>query len=59
MTAQSILAGAAHGQVLATDEGLSFWGGVDPLSGLVIDVHHPLCGQSLAGKVLVMPTTRG
>ena len=59
MTAQSILAGAARGQVLATDEGLSFWGGVDPLSGLVIDVHHPLCGQSLAGMVLVMPTTRG
>ena len=59
MTAHSILAGQASGQVLATDEGLSFWGGVDPLSGLVIDVHHPLCGQSLAGKVLVMPTTRG
>lgn len=59
MSAQSILAGQASGQVLATDEGLSFWGGVDPLSGLVIDVHHPLCGQSLAGKVLVMPTTRG
>ncbi len=59
MTARSIIAGKAEGTVLATDEGLSFWGGVDPLTGLVIDVHHPLCGQSLAGKVLVMPTTRG
>lgn len=56
---QSILAGRARGDILATDEGLSFWGGVDPLTGLVIDTHHPLCGQSIAGRVLVMPTTRG
>ncbi|MEO8243337.1 MAG: aconitase family protein [bacterium] len=59
MTVFSIITGQASGQVLATDEGLSFWGGVDPLTGLVIDAHHPLCGQSLSGKVLVMPTTRG
>lgn len=59
MSAHNILAGQATGQVLATDEGLSFWGGVDPLTGLVIDAHHPLCGQSLSGKVLMMPTTRG
>jgi hypothetical protein len=26
---------------------------------MVIDAHHPLCGQSIAGRVLVMPTTRG
>ena len=50
MSVFSILAGQASGQVLATDEGLSFWGGVDPLTGLVIDAHHPLSGQSLAGK---------
>ena len=59
MSAFNIIEGQASGQVLATDEGLSFWGGVDPLTGIVIDAHHPLCGQSLAGKVLVMPTTRG
>ena len=59
MTGQSIIAGCAIGKVLACEDGLSFWGGVDPLTGIVIDVHHPLCGQSLAGKVLVMPTTRG
>ncbi|MBI1173503.1 DUF521 domain-containing protein [bacterium] len=59
MSAHSILAGRARGEVLATGEGLSFWGGVDPLTGLVIDAHHPLHGQSIAGKVLLMPTTRG
>lgn len=59
MTNQAIIPGAASGPVLACVEGLSFWGGVDPLTGIVIDAHHPLCGQSIAGKVLVMPTTRG
>lgn len=57
--ARFILEGTAAGEVLATDEPISFWGGVDPASGRVIDVHHPLHGQSLAGRVLVMPGTRG
>ena len=59
MTGQSIIPGLAEGGILACEEGLSFWGGVDPLTGCVIDAHHPLCGQPLAGCVLVMPTTRG
>lgn len=58
-TACSILAGTAKGAVLATSEPLSFWGGVDPATGKIIDVHHPLHGQSIAGKVMMMPSTRG
>ena len=49
----------AAGEVLSSHEGLSFWGGVDPLTGRVIDVHHPWHGRSIAGKILVMPTSRG
>lgn len=59
MLGQFIISGSTSGAILACGEGLSFWGGVDPVTGIVIDAHHPLCGQSLAGKVLVMPTTRG
>ncbi|AGT11260.1 cis-3-hydroxy-L-proline dehydratase [Paracoccus aminophilus] len=55
----AILPGRASGAVLAADEGLSFWGGVDPASGRVIDAHHPWHGQSLAGRVVMMPTSRG
>lgn len=40
-------------------EGLSFWGGVDPDTGRVIDVHHPWHGRALAGKIVMMPTSRG
>ncbi|WCK78085.1 aconitase X [Agrobacterium fabrum] len=57
--ARSILAGAAVGKVIATTEALSFWGGVDPATGKVIDVHHPLHGICLTGGVLFMPTSRG
>lgn len=59
LKACSILAGTADGPILATSEPLSFWGGVDPATGRIIDVHHPLHGQSIAGKVLMMPSTRG
>lgn len=47
------------GSILALPEGLSFWGGVDPATGVVIDAHHPACGQSLSGKLVMMPTSRG
>ncbi|MDU8929472.1 aconitase X [Alisedimentitalea sp. MJ-SS2] len=45
--------------ILVCSEGLSFWGGVDPETGRIIDAHHPQHGQSLAGKAVMMPTSRG
>lgn len=54
-----ILSTDAAGAIVVCDEGLSFWGGVDPDTGLVIDAHHPAHGQALAGKVVLMPTSRG
>lgn len=54
-----LIAGRASGEVLHADVGLSFMGGVDAATGRVIDVHHPLCGQSVAGKVLCIPSGRG
>ena len=55
-----ILAGSAiDGEVLCLGEGLSFWGGVDPETGHIIDVHHAGHGAALAGKVVMMPTSRG
>ena len=57
--ARFILPGRAAGPILATDEPLSFWGGVDPATGRIIDVHHPLHGQCLTGTVLFMPSSRG
>ncbi|MFK7869190.1 MAG: aconitase X [Roseobacter sp.] len=47
------------GEIMSSDEGLSFWGGVDPETSRVIDVHHPWHGRALAGKLVLMPTSRG
>ncbi len=41
------------------DEPLSFWGGMDPATGEIVDRHHPQAGESLAGRVVVMRSGRG
>jgi predicted aconitase with swiveling domain len=44
---------------LALTAPISFWGGVDPKSGLVADPRHPQNGQLISGKVLLVPETVG
>jgi predicted aconitase with swiveling domain len=51
--------GECRASVLVLDEPLSFWGGFDPVNGTVVDTHHPQRGATVAGKVLVMPGSRG
>ena len=51
--------GTAAGAALVLAQPLSMWGGVDPASGQVIDARHPQRGESVAGRVLVMPAVRG
>ncbi len=59
LTGRSLISGATQGALLFADVGLSFWGGVDPCTGEVIDRHHPLSGEHLAGRILVIPSGRG
>ena len=42
-TAELVVDGTATGQVLVCQEGLSFWGGVDPNSGKIIDFPSRTC----------------
>jgi phosphomecalonate degydratase small subunit len=56
---RTIFAGQAEGEALVTRMGISFFGGVDPESGVVVERGHELEGQSIAGKVLVFPTGKG
>lgn len=57
--ARTLVAGTASGAALVLDEPLSFWGGIEPSTGEVIDVRHPQRGANVAGRVLVMPSGRG
>ena len=54
-----LLAGTARGVVLKLTEPLNAWGGLDADSGVIVHHSHPQRGQCVAGRVLVMPQTRG
>jgi predicted aconitase with swiveling domain len=56
---RGLVKGRAEGEALVAPTTLSFWGEVDPLSGRVIAEGHPLQGECLRGKVLVIESTKG
>ena len=49
----------ASGTCLALTAPISFWGGVDPKTGVIADARHPQSGQSIAGRALLVPATVG
>lgn len=51
--------GSIQGEALVSEKPISFFGGVDPETGIVVEPGHPLEGQAIAGRVLVFPTGRG
>jgi uncharacterized protein len=57
--ATPLLPGIASGAVLKLEAPLSFWGGVDPKTGIILQVRHPQCGTSIAGRILCLPATIG
>jgi len=57
--ARALVPGTAEGTLLVLDEPLSFWGGLDPETGNVVDVRHPQRGANVVGRILVMPSGRG
>ncbi len=59
LTGRRISPGRASGKVLATRMGISFFGGVDPDTGVVVEKGHELEGESIGGRVLVFPTGKG
>lgn len=49
----------AEGEAMVLRQPISFWGGVDPMSGTIIDARHPDRGLNIVGKVLALPGTIG
>ena len=56
---RKISPGEVTGEALVTNQGLSFYGGVDPETGVVVEKDHQLEGQSITGKILVFPRGKG
>jgi len=56
---RKVTPGCAEGEALVTRQTISGWGGIDPMTGAVIETRHELCGVSFKDKVLVFPGAKG
>lgn len=54
-----IKGGRAEGEALVSSQPISFYGGVDPNTGIVTEKGHELEGKNIAGKILVFPYGKG
>jgi predicted aconitase with swiveling domain len=56
---RKINSGIVKGEALVSSMGISFFGGVDPDNGVVVERDHELEGLSVAGRILVFPSGKG
>lgn len=56
---RNISKGKASGELIVSDEAISFLGGVNPETGEVIDPNHELKGKSIKDKILFIPGGKG
>ena len=56
---RTISKGVAEGEALTTSQPISFYGGVDPDTGVIIEKGHELEGKTVKGKILVFPNGKG
>ena len=54
-----VMGGYAEGEALVSVEPVSFYGGVNPLTGCITEPGHCCCGENVSGKVFVFPTGKG
>jgi predicted aconitase with swiveling domain len=59
LSGRTIFPGLVSGEALVSKMGISFYGGVDPDTGIITESGHDLEGQSMAGKVLIFPSGKG
>jgi len=59
LNGRKIYKGIAEAEAIVTKDGISFYGGVDPDTGKVVEVGHELEGKSITDKILVFPTGKG
>jgi predicted aconitase with swiveling domain len=56
---RKVMGGSAKGEALVSTEPVSFYGGVDPITGCVTEPGHYCCDENITGKVFVFPFGKG
>lgn len=56
---RKVVGGYAEGEALVSADPVSFYGGVDPETGFVVEPGHAVEGECITGKVFVFPTGKG
>ena len=59
LVGRAIVAGSAKGTALVSRGPLSFWGGLSPHTGEIIDRRHERSGEVVTGRVFVFPRGKG
>jgi len=54
-----LIAGAAEGRALVSNQPLSLWGGLNSQTGEIIDRRHQRSGDVVTGRVFVFPRGKG
>ena len=59
LSGRKISTGKAEGVAMVSDKTISFFGGVDPNTGVIVEKGHDLEGQSVKDKIFVFPNGSG
>ena len=54
-----LVSGEATSETLVLTAPISFWGGVSPETGTIIEKRHPQFGATLKDKILMLPAAKG
>lgn len=56
---RKVIGGVAEGEAVVTKQPVSFLGGVNPDSGMVVEKGHEIEGKSITKKIFVFPHGKG
>jgi len=56
---KGIIPGLGEGRALVSSQPISFWGDLEPETGMIISRRHELFGKNITGKILVFPYGKG
>lgn len=56
---RGVIGGIAEGEAVVSRETIQGWSGLDDRTGTIIEEGHPLKGQTIAGKILILSGGKG